>query len=78
GAELGANVIKTMMTANYGEVVRSCPVPVIVAGGEKNRDFFASLEDAAKAGAKGAAIGRNLFQEKERTGFLKKVREVFT
>ena len=77
GAELGANVIKTMMTANYGEVVRSCPVPVIVAGGEKNRDFFASLEDAAKAGAKGAAIGRNLFQEKERTGFLKKVREVF-
>jgi len=77
GAELGANIVKTNITDDYEYVIKSCPVPVIIAGGEKTKDFFSSLEEAAAAGAAGAAIGRNLYLEKDKPTFIKKTREVF-
>lgn len=77
GAELGANIVKTNITDDYEYVIKSCPVPVIIAGGEKTKDFFASLEEAAAAGAAGAAIGRNLYLDTDRPSFVKRAREVF-
>lgn len=76
-AELGANIVKTNITDDYNYVIRTCPVPVIIAGGERNKDFFSSLEEAAATGAAGAAIGRNLYLEKDKPTFIKRVREVF-
>jgi fructose-bisphosphate aldolase/2-amino-3,7-dideoxy-D-threo-hept-6-ulosonate synthase len=68
GAELGADIIKTNYTGDaksFREVVMGCPVPVVIAGGPKmknDREFLKMVEDAINAGAKGVAIGRNIFQ----------------
>ena len=68
GAELGADVVKTNYTGSietFKEIVRSCPVPVVIAGGpraESVRDFISMIHDAMIAGSKGVSIGRNIFQ----------------
>lgn len=70
GAELGADVVKVVYTgsvASFRQVVRGCPVPVVIAGGEKmesDRELLQMVADAMKAGAAGVSIGRNVFQHK--------------
>ncbi|UZE91974.1 MAG: class I fructose-bisphosphate aldolase family protein [Methanosarcinales archaeon] len=68
GVELGADVIKTNYTGDpdsFKQVVRGCPVPIVIAGGPKtktDRDTLEMIRGAIDAGARGAAIGRNVFQ----------------
>ena len=48
--------------------MNGCPVPVVIAGGEKmdsDEDIFKMVEGALKAGAAGLSIGRNAFQHKD-------------
>jgi DhnA family fructose-bisphosphate aldolase class Ia len=50
------------------EVVRSCPIPVITAGGEKadtEAALYASIEDVMSAGVAGVAVGRNVFEARD-------------
>ncbi len=67
GIEVGVDVIKVPYTGDvksYGEIVRSCPVPVVAAGGPKTPTTRSALEVAAgviAAGAKGLTIGRNIW-----------------
>ena len=65
-AELGADVVKAFYTEHFEEVVRNCPVPIILAGGPKGSDIFDTAAAAAKAGVKGFCFGRNLFQAEDR------------
>ena len=71
GAELGADIVKTNYTGDpesFKEVVASCPVPLIIAGGPKaktDRDIFQMVYDANAAGCAGVSIGRNVFQHKD-------------
>lgn len=71
GAELGADAVKCVYTGDpdsFAGVVNGCPVPVVIAGGEKldtDEDILQMAEDAVKAGAAGLSIGRNVFQHKE-------------
>lgn len=68
GAELGADIVKTNYTGDhysFARVVESCPVPVVIAGGPKvnsELDLLRMIEGAIDAGARGVAIGRNVFQ----------------
>ena len=67
GAELGADIIKTVYTGDaesFREVVEGCPVPVVIAGGSKLGDLetLKMIEGAMQAGAAGLSIGRNAFQ----------------
>jgi len=68
GAELGADIIKTNYTGDidsFRRVVEGCPVPVVIAGGPKTEtdmEFLQMIEGALQAGARGVAIGRNVFQ----------------
>ena len=68
GAELGADIVKvnyTGSTESFREVVAGCPIPVVIAGGEKvetDDELFTMVDGALKAGAAGASIGRNAFQ----------------
>lgn len=68
GAEVGADIVKVPYTGSaesFAEVVQSCPVPVVIAGGAKmgsDEDIFKMVEGALKAGAAGVSIGRNAFQ----------------
>ncbi len=70
-AELGAQFVKTYyVPEDFGTVVASCPVPIIVAGGKKVEEFEAlkMVERAMEEGAAGVDMGRNVFQsEKPRT-----------
>ena len=71
GAELGADIVKVVYTGSvksFSEVVRGCPIPVVIAGGEKmgsDEDIFKLVEGALEAGAAGVSIGRNAFQHKD-------------
>jgi DhnA family fructose-bisphosphate aldolase class Ia len=70
GAELGADVVKTVYTGDrdsFHKVILSCPVPVVVAGGAKmstDVDVLELAESSMKAGAAGLSFGRNVFQHK--------------
>jgi fructose-bisphosphate aldolase/2-amino-3,7-dideoxy-D-threo-hept-6-ulosonate synthase len=70
GAECGADIVKTVYTGDidsFAKVVKSVPVPVVIAGGPKaktDRDILQMTEDAMKAGAKGVTYGRNIFAHK--------------
>ena len=73
GAELGADVIKTNYTGSvesFGEVIRGCPIPVVMAGGPKTKtqeEFFCMVYDSVKAGGCGVSAGRNVFQADDPT-----------
>lgn len=68
GAEVGADVVKVNYTGDedsFKEVVRGCPVPVLIAGGPKldsDIEVLKMTRSAMDAGAKGISIGRNIWQ----------------
>ena len=70
GAELGADLVKTVYTGDpktFEKVVKSCPVPIAVAGGPKSDTDKAVLElarDVVRAGAIGVTFGRNIFEHR--------------
>ncbi len=82
GAELGADMIKTNYTGSidtFREVVRGCPVPVVIAGGPKTEtdlEFLKMVEDSIKAGATGVASGRNVFQHKDPSSIVRAIAAV--
>jgi predicted phospho-2-dehydro-3-deoxyheptonate aldolase len=71
GAELGADIVKVPYTGSvesFSEVVEGCPVPVVIAGGEKmgnDQDILKMVKGAMDAGGAGVSIGRNVFQHKD-------------
>ncbi len=71
GAEIGADVVKVNYTGDeesFREVVKGCPAPILIAGGPKvdsDRAVLAMVAGSLKAGAKGASIGRNIWQHSE-------------
>ena len=77
GAELGADIIKTNYTGTvetFREVVQSCHVPVVIAGGPKAETTEQILQmayDSTKAGGAGLSIGRNVFQHQNPTLMVK-------
>src|SRR2546430_1467650 len=82
GAELGADVVKTVYTGSsdtFREVIRGCPVPVLVAGGPKldsDRAALGMVEGAIAGGAAGVSIGRNVFQSKDPIGMTRAIARV--
>jgi fructose-bisphosphate aldolase/2-amino-3,7-dideoxy-D-threo-hept-6-ulosonate synthase len=77
GAELGADVVKTNYTGSiktFKQVVRSCPVPVIIAGGPKvetSEGIVQMVHESLAAGGRGVSIGRNVFQHENPTSMTK-------
>jgi fructose-bisphosphate aldolase/2-amino-3,7-dideoxy-D-threo-hept-6-ulosonate synthase len=71
GAELGADIVKCNYTGSiksFKEVVAGCPVPVVIAGGEKmetEEQLLTMVENSLKAGGAGVSIGRNAFQHEQ-------------
>ena len=67
GAELGADIVKTYYTGDpetMREVVKGCPVPVVIAGGSKlsDEDTLKMIRGAMDSGCAGLSMGRNAFQ----------------
>jgi DhnA family fructose-bisphosphate aldolase class Ia len=68
-SEVGANFIKTMYTGTvegFKKVIDSSYLPVVALGGPAGHpeDFLRHISDAMKAGASGAAVGRQVWQHK--------------
>ena len=80
--ELGADIIKVNYTGkpdSFAEVVGGVRVPVIIAGGPKMDSTGALLTmitDAVKAGCKGVAIGRNIFQDSNPARLTAEIRRI--
>ena len=77
-AELGAHMVKTYFCEGFEEIVRSTPVPIVIAGGKKipEHDAIRLARDAIAAGASGVDMGRNIFQSDCPVGMIRAVRAV--
>ena len=77
GGELGADIVKTTYTGDpdtFKGVVKSCPSPVVIAGGPKmdtNLEVLEMVAGAMEAGAIGVTFGRNVFQHKNPTAIVR-------
>ncbi|MGA7860758.1 MAG: 2-amino-3,7-dideoxy-D-threo-hept-6-ulosonate synthase [Thermoplasmata archaeon] len=78
-ADLGADIVKTSYPGSleeYGRLVRTTPVPLLLGGGNRLDDdnaFLALVRETVTAGAAGICIGRNLFQRQPVETFGKQV-----
>ncbi|MFQ5844585.1 MAG: 3-hydroxy-5-phosphonooxypentane-2,4-dione thiolase [Planctomycetota bacterium] len=77
-AELGAHLVKTYLCDGFDEVVSSCPVPIVVAGGKKvpELDALRLAHAAVSQGAAGVDMGRNIFQSEHPAAMIQAVRSV--
>jgi 2-amino-4,5-dihydroxy-6-oxo-7-(phosphonooxy)heptanoate synthase len=70
-SDLGADLVKipfARSSAEMADVVASCPIPVLAAGGSRladEADLLAYVQDVNRSGAAGMAIGRNLFERSD-------------
>lgn len=66
-AELGADLVKTPYAGGVAEmtdVVRCCPIPVLVAGGRRTptqAEFMSHVDEMLASPVAGLAAGRNIF-----------------
>ncbi len=78
-AELGAHMVKTYYCEDFEKVVKSCPVPLVIAGGPKletDLDVLRLTYSAIKEGAKGVDMGRNVWQNPDPIGMIKAIRAI--
>jgi DhnA family fructose-bisphosphate aldolase class Ia len=81
GAELGADLIKVRYSGSvesFRTVTSSCYCPVVVLGGSKQspQQLLSSTREALLAGAKGVAVGRNIWQSADPAGITASLVEV--
>ncbi|MEM2896752.1 MAG: 2-amino-3,7-dideoxy-D-threo-hept-6-ulosonate synthase [Candidatus Bathyarchaeia archaeon] len=82
GAELGADIIKTYYTGSeetFKKVVDACPVPVVIAGGPKidsSKRVLEVVRGAMKAGGRGVAFGRNVWQYRDPTAMTRAITSI--
>jgi fructose-bisphosphate aldolase/2-amino-3,7-dideoxy-D-threo-hept-6-ulosonate synthase len=78
-AELGADLVKVTYTgsaASFRQVTQGCPIPVLIAGGEKadtDRQVFENVRGALEAGGAGVCIGRNVFQHRDPLSMMRAI-----
>jgi 2-amino-4,5-dihydroxy-6-oxo-7-(phosphonooxy)heptanoate synthase len=81
-AELGADVVKLPFAesaAAMRDVVQSCPIPVVTAGGARlpSADLAVHyVEDVLSSGAAGVAMGRNIFQADDPAAITRKIADL--
>ncbi|MHA1917566.1 MAG: 2-amino-3,7-dideoxy-D-threo-hept-6-ulosonate synthase [Candidatus Ranarchaeia archaeon] len=82
GFELGADIVKTSYTGDidsFKEVTKACPIPVVIAGGEKMgnpKQILETISNSMKGGSAGIAMGRNIWENDNPLGILKAVNSI--
>jgi putative autoinducer-2 (AI-2) aldolase len=77
--ELGAQIVKTYYCEDFEKVVKSCPVPIVIAGGPKLKNEFDCLQmayEAVQQGAKGVDMGRNIWQSHWPVAVISAIRSI--
>ena len=73
GQEAGGDFIKTAYTGSpdsFREVVKVCPIPIVILGGpkiESDRELLQVVKGCMEAGGAGTCMGRNIFQYRDPT-----------
>lgn len=77
-AELGAHFVKTYYCEGFEKLVKTCPAPLVMAGGKKLPEMEALelTHNAIKRGAAGVDMGRNIFQSDDPVAMIQAVRAV--
>ncbi|MGQ9515312.1 MAG: class I fructose-bisphosphate aldolase [Thermoproteota archaeon] len=81
-AELGADVVKSYYTGNpetFGEVVKCCPVPIIVLSGPgagEPEELLRIVHDVIATGARGVIMGRNVWGHKDPVAIIKAISKI--
>ena len=78
-AEMGAHMVKTYYCKeDFKQIVESCPVPIVIAGGKKipEKEALQMAYDAINEGAAGVDMGRNIFQSDSPVGMIKAIRAI--
>ena len=59
------------------QIVESCPIPVVTAGGSQvsDEEFNQFVADVMKSGARGIAAGRNMFMAADPAAKVREVRK---
>lgn len=77
-AELGAHFVKTYYCEGFEKVVKTCPVPLVMAGGKKlpEPEALELTYNAITHGAAGVDMGRNIFQSDSPVAMIQAVRAI--
>lgn len=78
-AELGAQLIKTYYCDDFEKVVKSSPVPLVIAGGPKLKTELDALQlayDGVRQGAVGVDMGRNIWQSDNSVAMIQAIRHI--
>jgi len=78
-AELGASIVKTYYCEGFENVVKGCPVPLVIAGGPKLNTELDALQlthNAVEKGATGVDMGRNIWQSDHPVAMIKAIRAI--
>jgi DhnA family fructose-bisphosphate aldolase class Ia len=81
-AELGADIVKVNWSGDqksFGEIVRACDRPVVLAGGTliTDHELLTRMEQARHVGAVGCSVGRNIFQHQDPEAITAAISRVF-
>ncbi|WP_042351290.1 3-hydroxy-5-phosphonooxypentane-2,4-dione thiolase [Bacillus massiliigorillae] len=78
-AEMGADIVKTYYCEDFEKVTRTCPAPIVIAGGPKFDTIEQALEltyNAIQQGAAGVDMGRNIWQSSHPTAMIKAIHAI--
>ncbi|MBI4024080.1 MAG: aldolase [Verrucomicrobia bacterium] len=80
--ECGVDVIKTPYCGEvsaFAQIVAECPLPIVAAGGPQSNSLLEALQllaDVARAGGRGAVVGRNVWGVQQVTEMVRTMRLV--
>lgn len=81
-AEMGADIVKVNWSGDqksFGEIIRACGRPVVLAGGSliSDQELLTRMEWARDVGAIGCSVGRNIFQHTDPKAITSAICRVF-
>jgi DhnA family fructose-bisphosphate aldolase class Ia len=80
--ELGADIVKVNWSgdaSSFGEIVKACGCPVVLAGGSliSDGELLERMQAARDAGAVGCSVGRNIFEHRHPQAMTAAISRVF-
>lgn len=81
-AEMGADIVKVNWSGDaksFGEIIRACARPVVLAGGSliSDLELLTRMQAARDVGAVGCSVGRNIFQHTKPEAITRAICRVF-
>jgi DhnA family fructose-bisphosphate aldolase class Ia len=82
-AELGADIVKVNWSGDqqsFGDIIRACGRPVVLAGGSliSDQELLTRMAAVRDVGAIGCSVGRNVFQHRSPQAIMRAISRVFT